>query len=89
MMHLNVAELLHVYVGSCHDLEHRLQVLGVAAHGPTAEVLLLSARGGRELVLCGHDTCTNMSAVGAVWGFVFGVFTHTIHSQNSKIRAGN
>ena len=47
-------------VGARHDLEHGQQVLGVAAHGTTADVLPLSARARRVLVLTGHDTCINI-----------------------------
>lgn len=42
---------------SCHDLEHGQQVLSIAAHGTSAEVLLMPARGRRVLVLVGHHTC--------------------------------
>lgn len=44
-------KLLHASVGSRHDLEHRQQVLGVAAHGTSADVLLVSARARRVLVV--------------------------------------
>lgn len=50
---------VHVGLGSCHDLEHWLEVDGVAAHGSTAEVFCLAARGSRELVFTGHHPCTN------------------------------
>lgn len=47
---------LHVSIGSGHDFEHRLQVLGVAAHRPKADVLFLSARCWRVLVLTRYNT---------------------------------
>lgn len=50
---------LHVSLGSCHDLEHWLEVSGVATHGATAEVFRLATRGSRELVFTGHHPCTN------------------------------
>lgn len=57
------AELLHVSVGSHHDLEHRQQVLSVAAHGSSAEVLLLSARARRVMVVTWHNPCRNTVTV--------------------------
>lgn len=52
----------HVSLGSCHDLEHWLEVGGVAAHGSTAEVFCLAASGSRELVVTGHHPCTNKNS---------------------------